>query len=660
MIGNLNSDRKIALVWNVIRPHVARMSGAILLAGLIFVLDIGTALNGSASILYFLVIMIMSEVRSRLIVRITSLICALLTIGSYLIIYQSAHSTATIIQLSLFLFTNLMTTAILIRQLRDRELSEAQAKLLHMTNEAIVLMDADGLIIYWNRGAEQLFGFSAEHVLGRKPDDITIIEFPISRTHTEATLDSVGSWQGELRIRTGYGRWVHVFSRWKLERRESGDRATVTTASFDITSQKLGEAAVRESNARYRTIFETLAVGVWEHDLRPLRRFIDDLQRQGIGDLRGYFDQNPSQIREMMKVVPITDVNQTVLRLLGIPSKDEFPTCLNDVLPGDDCSFVEFVHAFAAGEKVFQFDAQVLHRDGSRIPVTTAMNIPDDGLTGDRLHVSVIDIRERVAFQEAIEESRRELDYATKAAVVGEVSASIAHEVNQPLTAINAYLYAALRFLEKPHPSIGDAVDAIKQSLYAADNATTVVNRVRLLLGKAKPEDAEVFVVAVLNQALRLKSSELNSSKIRTSLIFDKSNTRIQGDRVLLQQAFVNIIGNAIEAMTAVPDYARSLIVRLVSRGDNIVVSFQDTGPGIDEDRSDALFKPFATTKSSGMGLGLAMCRSIALAHRGDVQIRNSSYGTGAIVEMTLRPLIGHEPSNEGGIEVMAETISSS
>lgn len=636
MTEQLPSGRNnINVVANLFRAHALRICGAFALATFIFVIDTATSINGSASVLYFLVILITSEIRNSLIVKYTSLLCALLTLGSYMMVYQAVHSTVAIVQLGLFLFTNLMTTFLLLRQIRDRQLSEAQAKLLQMTNEAIVLMDATGRIIYWNRGAQQLFGFSPEQVLGRKPDEVTIIEFPISRQHTEGCLQVDGHWQGELRIRTGYGRWIHVLSRWKLERTPSGDTATVTTASFDITSQKLGESAVKESDARYRTIFETLAVGIWEHDIRALRRYLAEMRSKGIDDVREFFEKNPEKVRETMKLVPITDVNRTVLDLVGVSEKADFPVCLDEVLPTDDRSFLDFVASYAQGQKTFQFDAQVLDRNGLRIPVTVAMNVSDDELMADRLHVSVMDIRERVAFQDAIETSRRELENATKAAVVGEVSASIAHEVNQPLTAISAYNNAALRWLKKTPPNIEEAIEAVTQSLCATDNATTVVNRVRMLLGKAKPDTSEVVLDDAINQALRLKGKELASANVRTTLLYDRCKTTILGDRVLLQQAFVNIIGNAIEAMSEVPSTERGLVVRVTSDLQEVVISFEDTGPGIDEEGADRLFKPFATTKSSGMGLGLAMCRSIALAHGGDIHIRNSKC-SGAIVEMAL------------------------
>jgi two-component system, LuxR family, sensor kinase FixL len=393
-------------------------------------------------------------------------------------------------------------------------------------------------------------------------------------------------------------------------------------------------AALEASEHRYRTIFETLAIAIWENDFREVKGELDRLRKQGVTDLRQYLADHPDFVDRMRKAVRITDVNQTALKLMGVPAKDRFFKSLDDFLPDTDMGFTHFLVGIFEGQTDFQSETVVRSRDGRLIPILVALSFPSDGEGLDRIQASVIDMTERHEFQEALEASRQELEQASRAAMIGEISASIAHEVNQPLSAIMTLVQAGRRWLNRTPPDIEEAKAALQDAVTATEHAAEVVKRVRLLLGKAKSESAEVAVDSAIADAVHLKQKELVADGVQLNLSLNAAAITVRGDRVLLQQAFLNIISNAIHAMDAAD--TRILMIQSGPDADGLVIRFTDSGAGLGSMAPESLFKPFNTTKPNGMGLGLAMCRSIVMAHSGTISIRDRQNGPGVVVEVRL------------------------
>lgn len=394
------------------------------------------------------------------------------------------------------------------------------------------------------------------------------------------------------------------------------------------------EAALKESEHRYRTIFETLAVAIWENDFRLVKAELEKLRQRGIVDIRPYLADNHDFVVRMRKAVRITDVNQTALKLMDVPSKDEFFRTLDDFLPDNDGGFAHFLAGIFEGQTEFQSETTVRRRDGRLIPILVALSFPKDGSGLDRIQASIVDMTERHQFQEALETSRQELEQASRAAMIGEISASIAHEVNQPLSAIMTFVQAGTRWLNRQPPDIDEAKLALQDAVAATEHAAQVVKRVRMLLGKSKSENAEVTVDAAIADAVQLKQKELAADGVLVNLSLMAQGGTVRGDRVLLQQVFLNVISNAMHAMeTTAP---RTLTIQSRLAEDGINIRFADSGAGLGSSAPETLFKPFNTTKPNGMGLGLAMCRSIMMAHSGTISIRDRTDGQGAIVEVRL------------------------
>lgn len=602
----------------------------------IFAVDTFTTLASAVAVLYVLVIVLAGELRSKSIVRATSATCAALTLVGFFYSHGADAESQSTLRLLFSLAANLVTTVLLLKNVGDRTILEAQARMLEMTGDAIFLRDRAGRIIYWNHGAELLYGWTQEEAIGRKAEALIEIGWTRSRADAESALEETGQWEGELKVRTKAGRELDVFCRWRLQRDTRGSMPTILETAVDISDRKAAEAALKASEHRYRTIFETLAIAIWENDFREVKGTLDALRDRGVMDLRSHIAENPDFVSRMRRAVRITDVNETALRLMAVPSKDQFFTRLDEFLPDSDARFGQFLVGMFEGQTEFQTETVVRSRDGRLIPILVALSFPPNGEGLDRIQASIVDMTERYEFQEALEASRQELEQASRAAMLGEISASIAHEVNQPLSAIITFVQAGIRWISRTQPNIDEARSALQDAVTATEHAAEVVKRVRLLLGKAKSESAEVAIDTLISEALRMKIKELTSDAVHLSLALGAPLAVVQGDRVLLQQAFLNIISNAMQAMDTTAIGARVLLIESEMESEIVVLRFTDSGAGLGAQPPESLFKPFNTTKPNGMGLGLAMCRSIMMAHSGTISIRDRVDRRGAIVEIRL------------------------
>ncbi|WP_029354469.1 ATP-binding protein [Bosea sp. 117] len=409
--------------------------------------------------------------------------------------------------------------------------------------------------------------------------------------------------------------------------------AAILATTFLTLSRRASNRALRQSEGRFRTIFETLAVAIWEHDLRPVKAALDELAGRGI-NVETYLAEHPEFVRRMRGMIHVTDVNRTALKLMGAPSKEAFFTRLDEFLLESDNGFSEFLIALASGAPSYQNEATIRTLKGETLRVIVAFNFPpEDSL--DRVQASVLDISERVKVQQALDRTRAQLDHALRAATVGEVSASIAHEINQPLAAITTHAAAAQRWMDRDPPDLDEVRASLNEAAASAHRASEVVRRVRTLLAKVEPERAVLALDPLVADALRMVNGEIVSHGVRLTASLDAPDARIEGDRILLQQVLINVMNNAIQAMQAAPG-ERRLSVRTFRKEGGVAIEVTDTGPGFSGDAAERAFDPFFTTKPHGMGLGLAMCRSIVQAHRGEIGLGPPDSGAGGRILIQL------------------------
>jgi len=262
----------------------------------------------------------------------------------------------------------------------------------------------------------------------------------------------------------------------------------------------------------------------------------------------------------------------------------------------------------------------------------------DDEIVG-----ALMDVSETREAQECLHTAQTALAHAARVATLGEMSASIAHEVNQPLAGIVTNGEAALRWLDRGEPEFGEVRGAIERMVRDGERASQVVKRLRALARKAPAQTMHLDLNEVIAESVALVQHEIHNRRTALQLDLASSLPAVVADRVELQQVVINLVTNSVQAMEAVPDRPRHLVVRSFAQADEVVVSVRDSGIGIEPSSMGRLFNAFFTTKADGMGMGLSICRSIIQSHGGRIWASNNT-GPGMTFQFAL-PLKAGETS---------------
>jgi PAS domain S-box-containing protein len=255
------------------------------------------------------------------------------------------------------------------------------------------------------------------------------------------------------------------------------------------------------------------------------------------------------------------------------------------------------------------------------------------------------DLTEHVLASEALREAQIALAHANRVTTMGQLTASIAHEVNQPLTAIVANAEASLRWLDRGTPDLAAARRSVEWIINDSNRASEVIRRVRSLANKTSVEKLPLDVNVVVSETVALVQRELISNEVSLREELALCPPRILGDRVQLQQVIINLVMNGIEAMQSVTDRPRELVIRSrQNEAREVIVGVTDCGLGISTKNRDRLFNAFFTTKASGMGMGLSICRSIIEAHGGRISATDN-LPHGATFQFTLPAIADEEAS---------------
>ena len=289
------------------------------------------------------------------------------------------------------------------------------------------------------------------------------------------------------------------------------------------------------------------------------------------------------------------------------------------------------------------FEKEYTRKDGSRVPVLIGGATFEEG--GNQGVAFVLNLTERKrAEAEALESEERyrevqtELAHANRLATMGQLTASIAHEVTQPIAAARNNARAALIFLDKNPPDLGEVREALGCVVGDADRAGDIIDRIRDQIKKAPPGKDRFDLNKAIDEVIVLARSAITKNGVSVQTRLTDGLRAIRGDRVQLQQVVLNLILNAVEAMSSVDARARELLISTEPTETNgALVAVRDSGPGIDPDRLERVFEAFHTTKSSGMGMGLSICRSIIDAHAGRLWAA-ANEPRGAVFQFTLPP----------------------
>jgi len=358
-----------------------------------------------------------------------------------------------------------------------------------------------------------------------------------------------------------------------------------------IRRRKRSNAAFRVNEERWRQLFENSIVGITLFD----------------SDFH-FIDASPT----FQKMVGYTSEELRRFTPLDISVEDERE--INRTL---------FLELQQGRRQNYQIVKRLQRKDGEVIWAriyTFAVHATD--FTPDMYFGLVIDITESKNAEQALLIAQSELTRMSQLTTVGAMAASIAHEINQPLAAIVTQGQAGMRWLSRTTPDLKEAADSLRRIVENADRVSTIINGIRAMFKTDSGAKTDLEISELVLEVLSFTDDELHRCGIQVQTDLAENLPSVQADRVQLQQVMLNLISNAVEAMRFVSDRPRLLTIKSEFHApDGVLVTFKDTGSGIAAQDVDRIFAPFVTTKSNGMGMGLAICRSIVEAHGGRIWV---------------------------------------
>jgi PAS domain S-box-containing protein len=540
---------------------------------------------------------------------------AAILIITFLAIWSSAHGhgpftgeTAEINARSIQMFLIVMTVPIMLlaagiqeRRIGESELRESESRFRVVADAAPVLIwmsGVDRLCTFFNKPWLDFTGRTLQQELGNgwaedvHPDDLE----RCLKVYTEA-FDARKPFvmQYRLRRKDGTYRWVsdHGLARYDAEEKFSG----YIGSAVDVTELVDKDAALKKSEERMRLAADAVNLGIWEWDLDSNEIWATDERRS----------------------------------LLGWPvsGRVTFEDFISGVHPEDRNRVRQMIGEAIEGRKDYDSEYRLVLPDGIVRWMATRGRVHFDakGKPARVLGIT-IDITARKQAELDAKQRHDDLSHLSRVALIGELTASIAHEINQPLGAILSNAEAAELLLESESP----ALDEIRRILADIRNdnlrASEIIRHLRLLARKRRMQVQSLDLNEVVSEVAKLMEIEAMRRSVALRTEFTAGQPTVLGDRVHLQQVLINLILNGMEAMAGTPQAQRCLCLRTATNGERRVeISVTDCGQGIAPEKLPRLFDSFFTTKENGMGLGLAIARSIVDAHQGRISAENNLDG---------------------------------
>ena len=497
--------------------------------------------------------------------------------------------------------------------------SDAELLLDAVSDVGIYMLDAEGRVTSWNPGAERIEGWAAAEVLGRHfsifftPEDVAT-----GKPEQElAIVRQAGRYQEEgWRIRKGGTRFMAQVTLTPLKD-EQARVVGYAKVIRDVSERFAADAALKEREAHLHSILETVpdAMIVIDEKAR-IQSFSKTAER-----LFGY---TPEEL-----------LGENVKILMPSPYREQHDGYVARYLTTGERRIIGIGRVVVG-----------LRKDGSTFPMELSvgeMRLP----TGRYFTGFVRDLTERQKTEARLQELQAELIHMSRFTALGEMASALAHEINQPLTAITNYLKGCRRLLEQSSDERAPILrDAVEKAAEQALRAGQVIRHLRDFVARGESERHVENLPKLIEEASALALVGAKERGIRVIYRFDPTAEFVLADRIQIQQVLLNLMRNAIEAMEDAP--RRELIVSTMPMDDGMArISVADTGTGLAPEVAKQLFQPFITTKRHGMGVGLSICRTIVEAHGGKIWA-DSMADQGVAFHFTLRAVKKEELADVG------------
>jgi two-component system, LuxR family, sensor kinase FixL len=483
-----------------------------------------------------------------------------------------------------------------------------------------VVIDRDGAVRSVNKATERLFGYAAGELLGCNVK--ILMPEPYAREHDTYLANYLRT--GRKKI-IGIGREVvgrrkdgSVFPM-DLSVGEAHDGSTPIFVGIirDITDRKAAELARRESELRLRSILDTVPHAIV------------------VIDAQGMIQSFSPAAERLFGFQSAEVVGRNVKILMPTPYREAHDGYLDRYLRTGERRIIGIGRVVVG-----------LRKSGDTFPME--LQVGEFVVAGSRYFTGFVrDLTERQEAERRVQDLQAELLHASRLSVMGQMASTMAHELNQPLTAVTNYLEAGRQLLATgaggPHP-VGELME---KAIAQAQRAGEVIRRLRGFVSKGETERRVQSLNQLVEEALALALVGAGQRGVRASLELEQGLPLVLVDPVQIQQVVLNLVRNAVEAMEEVERRELVIGTRAVTDQEMAEVVVADSGPGIAPELADRLFQPFVTTKKTGMGLGLSICREIVEAHHGRLTVAPGSSG-GTVFRLTLPTASREEAAGAG------------
>jgi len=392
-----------------------------------------------------------------------------------------------------------------------------------------------------------------------------------------------------------------------------------------------GDQSLRRLRAieeKYRELINHLPVALLQVDASRIVDVFAGLRANGVAALDAFLEEYPEFIDHVSEAAFVTEANQEAVSLFGATTAADLMQPVGFVFAASPQTARRVIIARFEGRRSCVETTKIRTLDGRIRDVRLSVTYPAYPEQLGATLFCIEDITDRLRTEGQLRKLQAEFAHAARISMLGELTTSIAHEVNQPLAAIVTNAETSLRWLSRPDPHIEKVKQLTSRIAASAARAGDIVQRIRGMAAKHEPTRVSLDLNEIVDEALLFIRHDIESRAIDLSVRFGARLPRVTGDRIQLQQVIINLLINSVQAIVQGGEVSRRISVETRSEeSGRVVFSIHDGGPGIAAENLDRIFESFFTTKDSGMGIGLAICQSIILAHGGYISAANHAGG---------------------------------